>query len=375
MLRIHSNTITKGYATVAVSNNKLHTLMKQLPETADAAVIVSRPNRLYYLGFDSHDAGLLFVTRDAAYFIIDFRYIETARESVCGADVILQDDIYAQVRKLCERHGIKAAVIETSYLTLREAERIKRMLFDASLVKNNALDELILNQRAVKDADEIAKLKEAQRLTDETFSYILPRITAGKTEREIALDMEFFMRGQGAQSVSFDFIVVSGKNSSLPHGVPTDTMLKHGDFITMDFGAVVDGYHSDMTRTVALGAASDEQRRVYETVLTAQKAVLKQVKAGVNCAAMDKIARDIIYNAGYEGCFGHGLGHSVGIEIHERPRFAPTCNEPAPAGTVMTIEPGIYLEGRFGVRIEDFGVITQQGFENFTRSPKELIVL
>ncbi len=375
MLRIHSNTITKGYATVAVSNNKLHTLMKQLPETADAAVIVSRPNRLYYLGFDSHDAGLLFVTRDAAYFIIDFRYIETARESVCGADVILQDDIYAQVRKLCERHGIKAAVIETSYLTLREAERIKRMLFDASLVKNNALDELILNQRAVKDADEIAKLKEAQRLTDETFSYILPRITAGKTEREIALDMEFFMRGQGAQSVSFDFIVVSGKNSSLPHGVPTDTMLKHGDFITMDFGAVVDGYHSDMTRTVALGAASDEQRRVYETVLTAQKAVLKQVKAGVNCAAMDKIARDIIYNAGYEGCFGHGLGHSVGIEIHERPRFAPTCNEPAPAGTVMTIEPGIYLEGRFGVRIEDFGVVTQQGFENFTRSPKELIVL
>lgn len=360
---------------MATVNTKLHTLMNNLPDGTDVAVIVSRPNRRYYLGYDSHDAGLLLVTRDAAYFIIDFRYIETARARVSGAAVILQDDIYTQVRTLCERHNVKTAAIETSYLTLREAARIKRMLYGAQLLEDNALDDIINAQRAIKDEGEIAKLKEAQRLTDETFSYILPRICAGKTEREIALDMEFFIRRQGAEAVSFDFIVVAGKNSSLPHGVPTDNVLKRGDFVTMDFGAVVDGYHSDMTRTVAIGEVSEEQRRVYDTVLTAQKAVLDRVKAGVNCAAMDKIARDIINKAGYEGCFGHGLGHSVGIEIHESPRFAPMCDEIAPAGTVMTIEPGIYLEGRFGVRIEDFGVITNDGFDNFTKSPKELILL
>lgn len=356
-------------------NNKLNTLKSSLPTGIDAAVIVSGPNRRYYLGFDSHDAGLLFVTRNKAYFIIDFRYIETARVKVKGAEVLLQDDIFAQVRELCDRHNVKTAATETSYVTLREAARIERMLSGAQLMQTSELDDAIRAQRAVKDAYEIASLKEAQRLTDETFSYILPRIAAGKTEREIALDMELYIRSQGAEAASFDFIVVTGKNSSLPHGVPGDTVLQRGDFVTMDFGAVVDGYHSDMTRTVALGQVDDEQRRVYETVLAAQKAVLSQIKAGVNCAAMDKIARDIIYNAGYEGCFGHGLGHSVGVEIHENPRFSPACDENAPAGTVMTVEPGIYLAGRFGVRIEDFGVVTENGFDNFTKSPKELLLL
>ena len=356
-------------------NNKLNTLKSNLPTGIDAAVIVSSPNRRYYLGFDSHDAGLLLVTREVAYFIIDFRYIETARAKVQGAEVLLQEDIYAQVRGLCDRHNVKTAAVETSYVTLRETERIGRMLREVQLVETNELDDAIRAQRAVKDAREIASLKEAQRLTDETFSYILPRITAGKTEREIALDMEFFIRSQGAEAASFDFIVVAGKNSSLPHGVPGNTLLQRGDFVTMDFGAVVDGYHSDMTRTVALGQVNDEQRRVYDTVLTAQKAVLAQIKAGVNCAAMDKIARDIIYGAGYEGCFGHGLGHSVGIEIHENPRFSMMSDEKAPAGTVMTVEPGIYLAGRFGVRIEDFGVVTEDGFDNFTKSSKELLLL
>ncbi|MFA9380489.1 MAG: M24 family metallopeptidase [Acetanaerobacterium sp.] len=354
---------------------KLERLMQDLPQGTDAAVIMSRPNRRYYLGYDSHDAGLLFVTREAAYFIIDFRYIETARARISDAVVLLQGDVYLQVKKLCDRHAVKTAAMETGYVTFREAAHIRRMLFSADLLETDELDDLILRQRAVKDADEIATMKEAQRLTDKTFDYILPRITQGKTEREIALDMEFFMRGQGAEAVSFDFIVVAGKNSSLPHGVPADNVLERGDFVTMDFGAVVDGYHADMTRTVAIGEANDEQRAVYETVLRAQNAVLDRVKAGVNCAAMDKIARDIIDKAGYEGHFGHGLGHSVGIEIHESPRFSPHCNEKAPVGTIMTIEPGIYLEGRFGVRIEDCGVITQNGFDNFTKSPKDLMIL
>ena len=183
------------------------------------------------------------------------------------------------------------------------------------------------------------------------------------------------MRSQGAEAVSFDFIVVGGQNSSLPHGVPGDYAVQKGDFITLDFGALVEGYHADMTRTVALGTVTDEQRVVYATVLKAQLAAIDAAKAGLLCSDIDKVARDIIYQAGYEGCFGHGLGHGVGVEIHEDPRFSPQCSEIARDGIVMTIEPGIYLAGRFGVRIEDFGVVTKEGFENFTKSPKELLVL
>ncbi len=349
--------------------------MQSLPDGMDAAVILSRSNRRYYLGFDSHDAGLLFVTREKAYYIIDFRYIEIARATVKDAVVLLQENIGVQVRTLCERHNVKTAAVETSYATLRDVQRVKGMLLTTELLQDNALDELILRQRAVKDAGEIALLKEAQRLTDETFTYILPRLTAGSTEREIALDMEVYMRSQGAEAVSFDFIVVGGQNSSLPHGVPGDYAVQKGDFITLDFGALVEGYHADMTRTVALGTVTDEQRVVYATVLKAQLAAIDAAKAGLLCSDIDKVARDIIYQAGYEGCFGHGLGHGVGVEIHEDPRFSPQCSEIARDGIVMTIEPGIYLAGRFGVRIEDFGVVTKEGFENFTKSPKELIIV
>ncbi len=355
--------------------SKLTVLMQRLPDSADAAMIISRPNRRYYLGLDSHDAGLLFVTRKKAYFIIDFRYIETARAKVKDAEVLLQEDIAAQLRDLCKRHNVKTVAVETGALTLREYARFQTMLLSVKLSTENELDNVILKQRAVKTEDEIVLLKEAQRLTDATFAYIVDRIAPGRTEKEVALDMEFYMRSQGAEAVSFDFIVVAGKNSSLPHGVPGDNRLCTGDFVTMDFGATVDGYHADMTRTVALGSVSEEQRAVYDTVLKAQLAVLGILKAGVKCNEMDKIARDIIDAAGYKGCFGHGLGHSVGIEIHEGPRFSSSCHEEAPAGTVMTVEPGIYLEGRFGVRIEDTGVLTDTGFDNFMTSPKELLIL
>lgn len=355
--------------------SKLTQLMKLLPEGIDAAIIVSRPNRRYYLGYDSHDAGLLFVTRHKAYFIIDFRYIETARAQVKDAVVLLQEDISATLRSLCSRHHVKHVAVETGALTLREFARFQAMLLSVRLSDSNDLDNAILRQRSVKTAEEIMLLKEAQRLTDDTFAYILNHVAAGRTEKEVALDMEFYMRAQGAEAVSFDFIVVAGKNSSLPHGMPGDYQLKKGDFVTMDFGAMVDGYHADMTRTIAIGAVSEEQQRVYDTVLKAQLAVLNVVKAGVKCDEMDRIAREIINDAGYAGCFGHSLGHSVGVEIHEGPRFSSNCTQEAPAGTVMTVEPGIYLEGRFGVRIEDTGALTDEGFDNFAKSPKELLIL
>ena len=188
------------------------------------------------------------------------------------------------------------------------------------------------------------------------------------------LDMEFFMRKNGSEGVSFDFIVVSGKNSSLPHGVPTDKKIQNCDFVTMDFGAVVNGYRSDMTRTVAVGSVSDEQRQVYDTVLKAQLEAIKSAKPGVICRDVDKVARDII-EKDYAGCFGHGLGHSVGIDIHEGPSFNTRDTTVLEKGMVITVEPGIYLENKFGVRIEDMIVITDDGNINITESPKELIIL
>ena len=190
----------------------------------------------------------------------------------------------------------------------------------------------------------------------------------------MALELDYFMRKNGAEGSAFQTIAVAGENSSLPHGVPGDRPLRSGDFITMDFGAMADGYCSDMTRTVAIGGVSDLMRLVYETVLEAQSRAFARICAGVKGSDVDRVARDYIAEAGFDGCFGHGLGHSLGIEIHEPPAFSRACAEPIPEGSVLSVEPGIYLEGRFGVRIEDIVLVTEHGFENLTHSPKELFV-
>ena len=244
-----------------------------------------------------------------------------------------------------------------------------------NILKENTLSQKLNALRQIKSQDEIELIKKAQKITDDAFSHILNFIKSGVTEKEIALELEFFMRKSGSEGVAFDTIAVSGKNSSMPHGVPTDKPLEKGDFITMDFGAKWQGYCSDMTRTVALGKVTDKQRFVYDTVLKAQKAALDVIKAETICFDVDKAARDIIDNAGFKDCFGHGLGHSVGLYIHE----SPACNKrdmtPLKSGMIMTVEPGIYLENEFGVRIEDMVLVTENGYQNFTKSPKELIIL
>ena len=204
---------------------------------------------------------------------------------------------------------------------------------------------------------------------------IAPHFYSKPQEIDAALEMEVFMKSHGAGKLAFDTIFVSGAKTSLPHGVPGDKRIEAGDFVTMDFGANVDGYCTDMTRTVAVGHVSDEQKKVYDTVLKAQLACCGFAKAGYKGCEVDKVARDIIYGAGYEGCFGHGLGHAVGIEIHENPRYSPTCSDIIQSGMVMTIEPGIYLPGKFGVRIEDTTFVRPDGCEIVGKSPKELIVL
>lgn len=339
----------------------------------DAALIASVPNRFYLTGFQTSD-GYVLITRSSATFFIDFRYVEKAREVVRSADVVLFER-FAQIPEKAKADGVRALYVESRYVPVATFAAWQKAFDGITVSQDDRLDRALTDGRAIKTAAEVENIRAAQKMTDETFSYILDRITPGRTERDVMLDMEFYMRRLGSEGVSFDFIVVSGKNSSLPHGVPTDKPIARGDFVTMDFGAVVNGYHSDMTRTVAVGTVSEDQRRVYETVAAAQNASFSVIRPGTSCFDVDKAARDLINAAGYEGCFGHGLGHSVGVEIHEAPSCNRRCTTPLAPGMIMTVEPGVYLENRFGVRIEDMVWVTENGYENLTASRKDLIVL
>lgn len=340
-----------------------------------AALITDDAARLYFTGFKA-SAGAVLITKEQAYFLIDFRYYEKAAETVGGGiSVILCERMLEQLNSILKNERIEEILLESDTVTLSFYQRLKTGLSDFTLRSDGLLSEQINKLRAVKSESEIKAIKKAQELTDKAFSYILGKIGEGVTEREIMLQLEFFARKHGSEGVAFDYIVVSGKNSSLPHGAPTEKKIENGDFVTMDFGCVTDGYRSDMTRTVAVGDITSEQRHVYETVLRAQLAALEAIKAGKQCCEIDAVARDLIYAEGFNGCFGHGLGHSVGIEIHESPAFNTRDTTLLKSGMIMTVEPGIYLENRFGVRIEDMGCVTENGFDNFTASPKGLIVL
>ncbi len=340
----------------------------------EAFWISSGSNRLYLTGFNS-SAGSVLITKNKAVFFIDFRYFEKAKSIVNSCEVVLYDKGDKGIYEFCTQENIKTVFVESSFVSLSHYKYLCDLFQNIIISKDNVLDLKLNQMRAVKSSYELEFIKQAQSLTEQTLDYILPRISVGKTEKEIMLDMEFFMRGLGAEGVSFDFIVVSGKNSSLPHGVPTAKKIENGDFITMDFGAIVGGYCSDMTRTVAIGSITDEQRTVYDTTLKAQLAAIESIKAGAVCGDIDKIARDIIYNAGYKGCFGHALGHSVGIDVHEAPNLSPNNQAVLEVGNIVTVEPGIYLENKFGVRIEDMVYVTENGCINLTKSQKELIIL
>ena len=343
-------------------------------EKGEAVLISSEPNRLYLTGFHS-SAGTVLVTKSKAYFLADFRYFEKATATVRGCECLLCEKLYHQLNELFKKHNIDRLYMETSTVSIETFARYLKEFTGIEISDNNKIDRLIHEMRSIKSAEEIALIRRAQSFTDQTFTHILEFLKPGLSEREVMLEMEFFIRRLGSEGVSFDFIVVSGKNTSLPHGEPGEKRIEKGDFVLVDFGGVACGYHSDMTRTVAIGKPSEEQILVYDTVLQAQQKALAMIKPGLRCCDVDKAARDLIAKAGYGDAFGHGLGHSVGLEIHENPAFNLRCETILKPGHVLTVEPGIYLENRYGVRIEDMVAVTKNGADNLTASPKELIVL
>ena len=350
--------------------------LKSFLKKGEAALIMSEENISYFTSFHSSN-GYLVVTSEKSFFLTDSRYVEAAQNNITTVDEVLllrsmKDDLYNLIDKL----NIKKLHIESSRISVEKYKQIKSATaLRQRVIVDGKLDKAIENIRIKKNEEQKNKIITAQRITERAFDHILSFISTEKTEKEIALELDYFMLRNGADALSFDTIAVSGKNSSKPHGVPSDKKIECGDFITLDFGAVVNFYHSDMTRTVAVGEVSSKQIEVYETVLEAQLKAIDAVKEGMVCSDVDKVARDVISEKGYGEYFGHGLGHGVGVEIHEAPSLNPTCKTVLQSGNIVTVEPGIYLPGEFGVRIEDMGMVTEKGFENFTKSEKKLVVL
>ena len=334
-------------------------------------LVSSETNRHYLSGFKS-SLGYLFISQNKSALYLDSRYFESAKCTVKNTEVRLLQKLSEAVDEFLDEYDCDKILIEDE-ITLSEFTRYKELTgkeFDYS-----SLSDEISKMRIIKSSVELGKMKNAQKIAERAFLDTLPLIKAGVCERDIAAELEYKIKRFGAEDISFDTIVVGGKNSALPHGVPTDYKLQNGDFVTIDFGAVVEGYHSDTTRTIALGSVTDKMKQVYDTVKVAQDIGLMTLKNGAACKDCDKAAREVIEEAGYGEFFGHGTGHGVGLNIHEAPNLSPNSEEVLESGMVVTVEPGIYLQSEFGVRIEDMAFITENGYENLTSLSKDLIIL
>lgn len=349
---------------------KLRELMKE--KGFDALYVTSPENHLYFSSFSNPDGALL-ITLDTAYAFEDFRYVEAAKREIDKEDffvVMPQGPRKGWLGEAISVSASKVVAYEDATLSCRSLEGLKK---DFPSVEFASCGDMVHELRTFKDEGEAECIEKAQRIAEKSFEELLPLINYDCTETYVAAQLEFLMRKNGSEGASFDTIAVSGKNSSSPHGVPRNVKLEKG-FLTIDFGAIVGGYHSDMTRTVVIGKADEKMKHLYNTVLEAQLAVLDVIKEGESCFKMDKIARDIIYGAGYEGAFGHSLGHGVGLEVHEAPGLSPNSGDKKlVAGHIVTVEPGIYLEGKYGCRIEDMVYITPGGARNLTNCRKEMI--
>ena len=336
----------------------------------DALLVTDEINQRYLLNYAFTD-GYLVILQESAYMVTDFRYREEAEKYADPAfRVVTPTPRAPYVQALLKNARVRTVGYEDRRLTVAEYHRFEELLSGYSLTPVGGLLEEL---RQYKTEEEVRLMQAAQDITDQAFSHLLSVLRPDMTEIEVALELEFEMRRLGADGYAFDTIAVSGDASSLPHGKPRNEKLHRG-FLTMDFGAKYKGYCSDMTRTVVIGRADSEMKRLYDTVLEAQKQGIAAVRAGAVCREVDGVARTLIDGAGYEGCFGHSLGHGVGLFIHESPRLAQGAgNACLVSGQVVTVEPGIYLAGKYGCRIEDMVLVQEEACYNFTHSPKDLI--
>ncbi len=356
---------------------KLEILRQKMAEKGAEGMLISSVIACEYLSGFPYADGFLAITADKAILVTDFRYIEAANAALAGSEwtAVMAEGGSLHYALDLLKESVHTVLFEETDVTVAMRERLEE-LADGKLCFVGGASGIVAEMRKIKDESEIAAIAKAQSITDAAFSHMLTWLTPNVTEREAALELEFYMKKLGAEDMAFSVIAVSGTASSLPHGVPRDVKLEKG-FFTMDFGAKWGGYCSDMTRTVVLGKADADMKRLYETVLSAQTEALAVLKEGYSCRAADGVARAIIDGAGYRGCFGHSLGHGVGRYIHEEPRLSGVAaeDELLKTGHIVTVEPGIYLQGKYGCRIEDMVAIEKDGILNFTKSRKELIEL
>ena len=355
--------------------NNIARIQQQLIEKElDALLITDEKNQRYAAGFPFTD-GAVVVTREKAYLITDSRYIEAAQNTVDDAVTVQlfdnQHPLMARIKAVLAEAGVQRLGAEEEKLShgafLAYQKRLGLELHPAQAI--------LTTLRASKNEEEIASMIRAQRISEAALEETLQIIRPGMTEREVAAELVYRMLRHGSEGNSFDPIVVTGKNTSKPHGVPGDTVIREGDFITMDFGSLKNGYCSDMTRTVAVGSATDEMRNIYDIVLQAQLAGIAAARAGIPGKVIDGASRKVIEDAGYGPYFGHGFGHSLGLDIHEPPFAGPRGEALMAENDVCSAEPGIYLPGKFGVRIEDVMILRADGAEVITKAPKEQLII
>lgn len=351
---------------------KMKSLLQQ--EGLDA-ILAADPYNIRYLSGFRGGSGYLFLTKERSVLLTDSRYTTQAREETEGCEILEvsgQRPYETCLKELCEQENVSLLGFEDTFMTYFQVEKLRK---EIGVQKWQALGEKLNQLRIIKSSKELECIRRAEAIGDEAFSYILGELRPGMTEIEAALLLEGAMRKKGAEGLSFDTIVASGLHSAMPHAIPDEKQIEAGDFVTMDFGCIYQGYCSDMTRTVVMGKASQKQRELYQVVLEAQEKALELICAGRTGREVDEVARGHIAAAGYGAYFGHGLGHSLGLFIHEEPRLSPREERVLEPGMVMTVEPGIYIPGFGGVRIEDLVEIKEAGCENYTHSEKRLIEL
>jgi Xaa-Pro aminopeptidase len=348
--------------------DRLVRLRQIMSESGLDSLLVNRREDVRYLSGFTGSSGTLLVTSDRACLITDFRYKVQARRETTGITILIQKkDYFAAIRDAEERMDVDTLWFDESALTVEGLSIFKKKGF-----KIKGHRDLVMNLRQQKDKQELANIRTAIRRSEEAFRGLKADIHPGATERELGLKLEYLIRGQGSRRVAFDIIVASGANGAMPHAVVTNRRIKKGDLVTFDFGAEANGYYSDMTRTICVGRPSARQREIHGIVLQAQTAAIKSVRAGVPCKSVDDAAREVIKRTGYGRQFGHGTGHGIGLMVHEGPSVSPLSSDTVKKNMVFTVEPGVYIPGWGGVRIEDMVQVTETGAKVLTSLPREL---